>query len=191
MPIRSTSARTTASSSSPTSGIDKIMVYKLDGQSGKIAANDPPFAPIKPGAGPRHFVFLPTAEHAYVINELDSTITAFAYDPAGGVLKEIQTVPTLPEGFAGGSWCAEVRVHPSGKFLYGSNRGHNSIAVYRIDPAAGTLTFVEHETADIKTPRNFNIDPTGKFCLVANQDGDSVVVFRIDPEDRIAGTDGA
>lgn len=161
-------------------GIDKIMVYKLDGQTGKIVANDPPFAQLKPGAGPRHFAFHPDGKHAYVINELDSTITAFVYDAASGALKEIQTVPTLPSGFAGSSWCAEIRVHPSGKFLYGSNRGHDSIAAYRIDPAKGTLAFVEHETADLKTPRNFNIDPTGKFCLVANQDGNSVVVFKID-----------
>jgi 6-phosphogluconolactonase len=163
-------------------GIDKIMIYKLDGQSGTITANDPPFVQLKPGAGPRHFVFHPDGKHAYVINELASTITAFAFDSASGALKEIQTVPTLPDGFKGSNGCAEVRVHPSGKFLYGSNRGHDSIAVYRIDPAQGTLTFVEHETAGLKTPRNFNIDPTGKFCLAANQDGNSIVVFRIDPE---------
>mgnify|MGYP001327241853 CR=1 FL=1 len=163
-------------------GIDKIMIYKFDAQRGKIAANDPPFAKTKPGAGPRHLVFGPNGKHVYAINELDCTIAAFDYDAARGVLKEIQTVPTLPNGFTGPSTCAEVRVHPSGKFLYGSNRGHDSIAVYRIDPATGTLTFVEHQTAGIKTPRNFNIDPTGKFCLVANQDGDSIVVFRIDQQ---------
>ena len=163
-------------------GIDKIMIYSLDGRKGTIVANDPPFAQVKPGAGPRHFAFHPNGKHAYVINELDCTITAFAYEPASGVLKEIQSVPTLPASFDGSSTCAEVRVHPNGRFLYGSNRGHDSIAVYRIDPAKGTPTFVEHETADIKTPRNFNIDPTGKFCLVANQGGDSVIVFRVDSE---------
>ena len=163
-------------------GLDKIMIYRLDGRTGKIAANDPPFAKVKAGAGPRHLAFHSDGKHAYVINELDSTITAFAFDAASGVLKEVQTVPTLPTGFDGRNGCAEVRVHPNGKFLYGSNRGHDSIAVYRIDPAEGTLTLVEHETADLKTPRNFNIDPTGKFCLVANQDGNSTVVFRIDPE---------
>ncbi|MEN6574962.1 MAG: lactonase family protein [Phycisphaerales bacterium] len=163
-------------------GLDKVMIYKLDGQTGKIAANDPPFAQVKAGAGPRHFAFHPNGAYAYVINELDSTITAFAYKPAAGSLNEIQTVPTLPSGFSGSSWSAEVRVHPTGKFLYGSNRGHDSIAVYRINPTKGTLTFVEHETAGIKVPRNFNIDSTGRFCLVANQDGDSIVVFRIDPE---------
>ena len=161
-------------------GIDKIMIYRLDIEKGTIVASSPPFAKVKPGAGPRHFAFGPNGRYAYVINELDCTITAFAYESALGSLTEIQTVTTLPNGFEGSNSCAEVRVHPSGKFLYGSNRGHDSIVVYRVDPAKGMLTFVEHETADIKTPRNFNIDPTGKFCLVANQGKDSVVVFRIE-----------
>jgi len=161
-------------------GIDKIMIYKLDAEKGTITANNPPSANLKPGAGPRHFAFAPNGKQAYIINELHCTVTAFDYNPATGALDEIQTVTTLPDGFDGSNSCAEVRVHPTGKFLYGSNRGHDSIAVYRIDPAKGTLSFVEHETADIKTPRNFNIDPTGKFCLVANQGAGSVVVFRID-----------
>jgi len=161
-------------------GLDKIMIYKLDVDKGTITANDPAFAKVKPGAGPRHFTFGADGRYAYVINEMGGTITAFAYEPASGTLTEIQTITTLPNGFTGSSSCAEVRVHPSGRFLYGSNRGHDSIAVYRIDPAKGTLTFVEHERANIKTPRNFNIDPTGRFCLVANQGSDSVVVFRID-----------
>lgn len=163
-------------------GIDKIMIYKLDGEAGTIVANEPPFTTLAPGAGPRHFAFASDGKHAYVINELNGTVTAFDYDAALGTLTEIQTVPTLPADFTGSSTCAEVRVHPTGKFLYGSNRGHDSIAVYRIDPMKGTLTFVEHETAGIKTPRNFNIDPTGAFCLVANQGSDSLVVFRIDPQ---------
>ncbi|MHC4685715.1 MAG: lactonase family protein [Planctomycetota bacterium] len=163
-------------------GIDKIMIYGLDIEKGTIVANSPGFAKVKPGAGPRHFAFGPNGKYAYVINELDCTVTAFSYESASGALTEIQSITTLPKQFDGSNSCAEVRVHPSGKFLYGSNRGHDSIAVYRVDLAKGTLTFVEHETADIKTPRNFNIDPTGKFCLVANQGGDSVVVFRIDPE---------
>jgi 6-phosphogluconolactonase len=163
-------------------GIDKIMIYRLDIEKGTIIGNSPPSAQVKPGAGPRHFAFHPNGKFAYVINEIDCTVTAFAYDSGSGTLTEIQSVTTLPKGFAGSNTCAEVRVHPSGKFLYGSNRGHDSIVVYRVDLAKGTLTFVEHETTDIKTPRNFNIDPMGKFCLVANQDSDSVVVFRIDPE---------
>ncbi len=161
-------------------GIDKIMIYKLDVGKGTIVANSPPYAKVKPGAGPRHFSFHPSGKFAYVINELDSTMTAFAYDSFSGALTECQTITTLPNGFKGSNTCAEVRVNPNGKFLYGSNRGHDSIVVYKIDMSEGALTFVEYETENIKTPRNFNIDPTGKFCLVANQDGDSVVVFRID-----------
>jgi len=163
-------------------GIDKIMIYRLDVEKGTVITNSPPFAKVKPGAGPRHFAFHPNEKYAYVINELDCTVTAFAYDLASGALTEIQTITTLPKGFDVSNTCAEVCVHPSGKFLYGSNRGHDSIVVYRVDLSNGTLTFVEHKTADIKTPRNFNIDPTGKFCLVANQSSDSVVVFRIDQE---------
>jgi len=163
-------------------GIDKIMIYKLDVEKGTIAANEPAFAKVKDGAGPRHFSFGPKGKYAYVINELDCTITAFSYEPDSGALTEIQTVTTLPKGYDGSNTCAEIRVHPSGRFVYGSNRGHNSIAVYRADPAKGTLTFVEHEGAEIKTPRNFNIEPTGKFCLVANEGGDSVAVFEIDQE---------
>ncbi len=160
-------------------GIDKVMIYRLDIEKGTIEKNSPPFAKVKPGAGPRHFAFRPDGKYAYVINELDCTVTAFAYEPASGTLTDIQTITTLPNEFDGSNSCAELRVHPNGKFLYGSNRGHDSIVVYRINSAKGTLTFVEHESADIKTPRNFNIDPTGRFCLVANQGSNSVVVFRI------------
>ena len=160
-------------------GIDKIMIYRLDTEKGTITKNSPPYAKLRPGAGPRHFSFHPNGKFAYVINELDCTVTAFAYEASSGTLSDIQTITTLPDDFNGSNSCAEVRVHPGGKFLYGSNRGHDSIAVYRINLHKGTLTFVEHETADIKTPRNFNIDPAGKFCLVANQDGNSVIVFRI------------
>jgi 6-phosphogluconolactonase len=160
-------------------GTDKVMIYRLDIKKGTIIKNNPPYAKLKPGAGPRHFSFHPNGKYAYVINELDCTVTAFTYEPTSGALSDIQTITTLPKDFNGSNTCAEVRVHPSGKFLYGSNRGHDSIAVYRIDLANGKLTFVEHETIDIKTPRNFNIDPTGKFCLVANQGTDSVVVFQI------------
>ena len=163
-------------------GLDKVMIYRLDVEKGTITPNEPAFAKVKPGAGPRHFTSSIDGKYAYVINEMGGTITAFSYEPVSGTLSEIQTISTLPDDFSGRNSCAEVRVHPSGKFLYGSNRGHDSIAVYRIDPAKGTLTFVEHERAGIKTPRNFNIDPTGKFCLVANQGTDSVVVFKIYPK---------
>ncbi len=163
-------------------GIDKLMIYKLNIEAGTLVPNDPACVELEPGAGPRHFTFTPDGRYAYVINELNGTVTAFAYDKAVGRLTTIQTVSTLPNDFDGRNTCAEIRVHPNGRFLYGSNRGHDSIAVYRIDSATGRLTFIEHETTDIKTPRNFNIDPTGTFCLVANMDGANVVVFRIDPK---------
>ena len=161
-------------------GLDRVMIYRFDAQRGMLAAHDPPWASVAPGAGPRHFAFRPDNRFAYVINELQSTVTAFAYDAASGTLSPFQTVPTLPEDFDGDNTTAEVLVHPSGRFLYGSNRGHDSIAVFAIDADNGRLRFIEHQPTGGNTPRNFGIDPTGQFLLAANQASDSVVVFRID-----------
>lgn len=163
-------------------GLDKIMIYRLDLVQGKLIPNDEPWAPVKPGAGPRHFAFHPNSKYAYVINELDNTVTAFAYDSPRGTLKEIQVVSTLPGDFTGTSYCADIHIVPSGKFLYGSNRGHDSIAVFAIDERTGKLTCVGHEPTQGKTPRNFAIDPTGAFLLAANQGTDNIVVFRIDQQ---------
>ncbi len=163
-------------------GTDQVLVYRADPASGKIVANDPPFARVAPGSGPRHFAFHPDGRNAYVINELLSTVTAFAYDAATSALREIQTISTLPDDYSDRSTTAEVLVHPSGKFLYGSNRGHDSIAVFRIDASSGKLTPVEREPTQGKTPRNFRIDPSGRFLLAANQASDSVVVFKIDAQ---------
>jgi 6-phosphogluconolactonase len=162
-------------------GLDKVFVYRFNPEKGTLAPNDPPSVSLTPGAGPRHFAFHPNGTHAYVINEIDSTVTPFAYDGGRGTLEPIQTVSTLPQGFKGNnSTTAEVQVHPSGRFLYGSNRGHNSISVFAIDAKTGRLRWVGNQAEGIKTPRNFGIDPTGKYLLVANQDSDSIVVFRID-----------
>ncbi|MBI1902487.1 MAG: lactonase family protein [Planctomycetia bacterium] len=162
-------------------GLDKVLVYRFDAGKGTITPSDPPFAAVAPGAGPRHFAFHPSGKQAYVINEMNLTVTAFNYDAAGGVLKEFQTLSTLPKDAKGEDFStAEVVVHPSGRFLYGSNRGHNTIAVFAIDQSTGKLTPVQHQGEGIKTPRNFNIDPTGMWLLVANQSGDSVVVLKID-----------
>jgi 6-phosphogluconolactonase len=160
-------------------GIAKILVYKFDSKTGKLELNEQPFFQTRTGAGPRHFAFHPNGKSAFVINELDSTITTFFYDGNRGTLKENQTVPTLPADFSGANTCADIHVSPNGKFLYGSNRGHDSIVSYRIDKK-GKLEFIEHTSTGGKTPRNFAIDPTGKFLLAANQNSDSVVVFRID-----------
>jgi 6-phosphogluconolactonase len=160
-------------------GLDKVMIYRFDADKGTITPNEPPFAAVAPGAGPRHFAFHPSGRFAYVINELDSTITAFAYDPQKGALTTLQTVPTLPKDFKGENTTAEVVVHPSGKFLYGSNRGHDSIAVFTVDEQTGKLTPAGHQAENIKTPRNFAVDPTGTFVIVANQGSGSMVVFRV------------
>jgi 6-phosphogluconolactonase len=161
-------------------GLDNVLIYRFDAARGTLTPNDPPWVNLAPGAGPRHFAFHPSGRFAYVINELASTVTALSYDADKGTLKELQTVTTLPKDFKGNSWTAEVVVHPSGKFLYGSNRGQDSIAIFAIDPETGKLTPVGHQTHQIKIPRNFNVDPTGRLLLVANQDGNNIVVFRID-----------
>jgi 6-phosphogluconolactonase len=163
-------------------GIDKVMIYRYGAAGGSLTPNDPPFAAVTPGAGPRHFAFHPAGRFAYVINEIDCTVTAFAVSEGNGGLTAMQTASTLPQGQAviEGYSTADVQVHPSGKFLYGSNRGHDSIVVFAIDEATGRLTYVEHEATGGSTPRAFGIDPTGTFLLAANQRSDSVVVFRID-----------
>jgi len=163
-------------------GLDKVMVYQLDPAKGKLTPNDPPAAKVAPGAGPRHLAFHPNGHFAYVINEMASTITAFAYDADRGVLSEVQTVSALPAGFTGENTTAEVQVHPSGRFLYGSNRGHNSIAMFTIDTETGRLTAAGHQPTQGKNPRNFGIDPTGAYLVAANQDTNNLVVFRIDPK---------
>lgn len=163
-------------------GMDKVMIYKLDAEKGTLVANDPAFASVTPGAGPRHFAFHPNGKFAYVINEMSCTVTAFSYDAKRGELKSLQSISTLPEGqkVEPGLSTAEVQVHPSGKFLYGSNRGHDSITAFAIDEKTGKLKPIQNESTQGKVPRNFGIDPTGKFLLAANQDSDTVVVFRID-----------
>jgi len=162
-------------------GLDKVMIYHLE-INGQLATNEIPFAEIKPGSGPRHIVFSPDEKWAYVISEMGSTVTALAHDAKTGALKEIQTVSTLPEDFHGRSSGAEIAIHPSGKFLYASNRGHDSIAVFVIDEKTGRLTLVQHQSTLGKTPRGFAIDPTGQFLIAANQDSGNVVVFRIDEQ---------
>jgi 6-phosphogluconolactonase len=163
-------------------GLDRLLVYRFDAAKGTLAANTPAFAKVNPGSGPRHLAFHPSGRFAYVISEMQSTVSAFAYDTAGGVLRELQTTSTLPKDFSGENDTAEVQVHLSGKFLYGSNRGHDSIAVFAIDAAQGTLTSIERVPTQGKMPRNFGIDPTGSYLWAANQGSDNLVVFRIDPQ---------
>ncbi|HEX6047416.1 MAG TPA: lactonase family protein [Pyrinomonadaceae bacterium] len=162
-------------------GIDKVMIYRFNPALHELQPATQPSVSLKAGAGPRHLALHPNGRHLYVINELDSTLTTLNYNPTAGTLTIVDTVSTLPAGFADVSYCADVHVSPSGKFLYGSNRGHNSIVVFALDPRTGKPTLVEHVSTEGKWPRNFVIDPAGKFLLVANQHTDNVVVFKIDP----------
>jgi 6-phosphogluconolactonase len=161
-------------------GLDNVLVYKLDPGKASLVPNDPPSVSIKPGAGPRHLAFHKNGKWVYLINEMGSSITTLEYDSNRGVLKEIQMLPSLPADFREHSSGAEVQIHPTGKFVYASNRGHNSIGVFAVDDKTGKLTLVGHQSTNGKTPRHFAIDPTGKWLLAENQDSDSVVVFGID-----------
>lgn len=158
-------------------GVDKVLIYNL-GPKGELEPAGE--AKTAPGAGPRHFAFHPNGKFAYVINELLSTVQAFSYDKKKGELASIQTISSLPDGVKANNSTAEVQVHPSGKFVYGSNRGHDSIAVYAVNHKTGELTLVEHEPILGKTPRNFGIHPNGKYLLAAGQSSDSIAVFAID-----------
>ncbi|HEY3323464.1 MAG TPA: lactonase family protein [Planctomycetota bacterium] len=161
-------------------GMDKIFIYKLDPEKGTLTPNDPPYASVAPGSGPRHFAFHPNGRFAYIINEMANTVTAFSYDAQKGALTELQTLGTLPADFTGKSHCAEVVVHPSGKFLYGSNRGHDSIAIFKLDEQTGKLTAAGQQPSGGKNPRNFNVTPDGKWLLAAHQDTNNICVFKID-----------
>lgn len=170
-------------------GLDRVLVYRLDAHG--LAPHDPPFAPLTPESGPRHLAFHPGGAFVYVISQMASTLTAFAYDGPRGVLAHVQTLSTLPEDFGGESRCAHVALHPNGRFVYGSNRGHDSIAGFALDPQTGRVTARGHAPTGGHTPRHFAIDPTGTIMLVANQDSDSIVAFRIDPDSGRLHASGA
>jgi 6-phosphogluconolactonase len=160
-------------------GLDELVLYRFDAAKGSLVPNDPPFVKVSPGSGPRHAAFHPNGKFVYVLNEMQSTVVVFSYDPSTATLKTLQQLSTLPKDFTGQNDTAELAVHPSGKFLYASNRGHDSIAIFSIDSVKGTLTPTGHVATGGKTPRNFAIDPTGKYLLAANQASDNIVIFRI------------
>jgi 6-phosphogluconolactonase len=163
-------------------GLDKILVYSFDAAKGSLTPSDPPFAKTNPGAGPRHLAFQRDGKFAYVLAEMENAVTAFTYLQKDGSLSALQTVSTLPKDYSGPKEAAEIVVHPSGKFLYASNRaGVDSITVFGIDPAKGTLTLVGQYPTKGKTPRHFTIDPTGAFLLAANEESNNIVVFKINP----------
>lgn len=171
-------------------GADRVFVYDLDAAGGALTPSDPASVALEPGAGPRHVVFGPSGEHLYSINELDSTVTVLRYDSSSGGLEAVQTVTTLPPDFEGESWPAEIALSPDGRFLYGSNRGHDSLAVFAVDPASGRLTPVDHVPTGGHIPRHFSIHPNGHWILVANQRSDSIVPFRLDPESGVPSVAG-
>ncbi len=161
-------------------GLDELLVYKFDRVKGTLTPNDPPFAKIEAGAGPRHFVLRPDGKFAYVVAEMGHTVTVLSNDAASGKLQPLQTITTLPKDFHGRNDDAEVQMHPSGKFLYASNRGEDTIVVYSIDAAKGTLTQVASVPTGGKEPRSFEVDPTGQLLFAENQKSDNIAVFKID-----------
>jgi 6-phosphogluconolactonase len=160
-------------------GLDQLLVYSFDAAKGTLGAK-PQVAKASPGAGPRHLVFSTDGRFLYMLNEMQSSVLAYSYDAASGAVHELQTISSLPKGFSGENTAAEIEIDPSGEFVFASNRGDDSIAVFAIDSHTGMLTHVETDSTGGKTPRNFAIDPTGSWLLAANQDSDNIVVFRID-----------
>lgn len=163
-------------------GLDRVFTYALDAATARLTPANPPSIATAPGSGPRHSKFSADGRWVYVINELDNTVDTFAYDAARGALTLQQTVPTLPADFNGNNTTAEIRLHPNGRFLYGSNRGHDSIAVFAIDPALGTLTRLEIVPSGGRNPRNFALSPDGRWLVCGHQDTPLVTVFHVDPD---------
>lgn len=163
-------------------GLDKVLVYRYDAEAGELTPHDPPATAVPPGGGPRHFAFHSSKRFAYANLEITSQVQAFRYHAPTAVLEGSQTISTIPDDFPARNSTAEIQVHPGGRFVYCSNRGHDSIAVFRVDDQSGALTLAETEPTHGQIPRNFGIDPTGTFLLAANQETDNVVVLRIDAE---------
>ncbi len=161
-------------------GLDRLFVYRFDARTGALTPNDPPYAVVAPGSGPRHVVFHPNGRWVYLVNEMGCTVNGFNWDSATGALAEFQTISTLPADFHGVSNCAEILVHPNGKFLYASNRGHDSLVIFAINAANGRLTPVDYVPTQGRMPRNFAFDPSGRWILVTNHGSDNALVLGVD-----------
>lgn len=171
-------------------GLDKLVVYRFDETTGEISpSGTEPFA-LPPGSGPRHFVFHPSGKFAYVVNELNSTVVALAFDSAKGSFSQLQVLSALPADFGGESYSADLHASPDGRFLYSSNRGHDSLSIYAVDERSGHLAALGHQPTMGQKPRNFGFDPSGKWIVVANQDGDSLVVLRVDAQTGLLSDTG-
>ncbi len=163
-------------------GLDRVLAFSLNPSAGTITRHETGDASVPPGAGPRHSKFSHDGKHFYVLNELDATVSSFRYDPATGALSAVQTLSTLPAGYDGRKWCAEIRIHPNDRFIYASNRAHDSLTVFARNPATGELTFVQNIPAGGAIPRNFALTPDGAWLVCAHQDSNSLSVFRVDPQ---------
>ncbi|WCJ59088.1 lactonase family protein [Fontisphaera persica] len=163
-------------------GLDKVLTYRLEPARASLTPAEPPHVATAPGAGPRHLAFHPNGRWVYVINELNNTVAQYEYNPENGALTALSALPTLPADFTGQNTTAEIAVHPNGKFVYGSNRGHDSIVVYAVDAATGRLTLVQHHPSGGKTPRHFALDPTGRWMLSGNQTSGNLVVLAVNPD---------
>ena len=170
-------------------GLDKLLIYEMNLELGKLSEHNE--VNVHAGAGPRHLIFHPNGQYAYLINELNSTLVGYRYHSASGSFEELQTVPALPGDFAGENLCADVHITPDGKYLYASNRGHDSLVCFFIDHATGLLTYQHHTATGGREPRNFAIDPSGTFLLAANQNSHTIVTFRIDPQSGQLSSTGA
>jgi 6-phosphogluconolactonase len=162
-------------------GLDQILIYRFDPAKGTLQPSDPPFVKLAPAAGPRHVAFHPNGKFVFVLSEIDSTVTAFSYDSGKASFQQLQAISTLPKGFQGRNDTAEIAVHPSGKWLFASNRGEDSIAVFSVDPQTGALKRTGDYPTGGKEPRHFTLDPSGNFLLAENQNSDSIVELRFDP----------
>ena len=163
----------------PDLGADRIHIFQFDPENGKLLPNTPASAVVQPGSGPRHMTIHPNGRFVYLINELDNTVDVFRRDAETGGLEALQRLPTLPEGYEGGpSYCADIHLSPDGRYLYGSNRGHDSIVIYAVDQQTGELSLVGHEPTRGDFPRNFTISPNGSFLYIANQNSSNITVFK-------------
>lgn len=166
----------------PDLGCDKVFVYDIDYENGYLIPASYPYVKLRPGEGPRHCVLDKAGKHLYVINEMGNTIYVYSYNEETGELKELQVIGTLPEDFKGESTCSAIKIHPNGRFLYGSNRGHDSLAIYKIDSETGLLSLVDIQPTHGRNPRDFEFDPEGNFLLAGNQDSHFIIVFKVDAE---------
>ena len=171
-------------------GLDQVLVYRLDTANAKLELNNSPLVQLPGGQGPRHLDFHPSGHYAYLINEIGNTLSSFKYDASYGTLSEIQRVSALPHDFDNTNQCADIHVHPSGKFVYGSNRGHDSICIARIDQESGRLTALNFQATGGINPRNFALEPSGKYLFAANSDSNNIVTFKIDKDSGLLGPTG-